>query len=62
MTEERKEAEVADVEEAPAASLPTIWECPDCGAQIQVVVAPPTGRAEHPFHCVCGAEMQPGKE
>lgn len=62
MTEERKEAEVADVEEAPATSLPTIWECHNCGAQIQVVVAPGAGEAEEPFHCACGDEMEPGKE
>ncbi|HUF52825.1 MAG TPA: hypothetical protein VMR52_03505 [Dehalococcoidia bacterium] len=54
--------EVRDVENAPAAALPTIWECPECGTQIQVIISPPKGRGRDPFTCVCGAEMNPGRE
>lgn len=44
MTEQLRQAEVEDVEYTPATSLPTIWECHNCGAQIQVVVAPSEGK------------------
>jgi hypothetical protein len=54
MTEQRRQAEVKDLEEAPAKSLPTIWECSECGSQIQVVIAPGKGRARQPFQCACG--------
>ena len=54
--------EAKDTEGAQPASLATIWKCPDCGSQIQIMVAPPKGRAQRPFTCVCGVEMVPGKE
>lgn len=62
MTEQLRQAEVEDVEYTPATSLPTIWECHNCGAQIQVVVAPSEGKGRLPFRYVCDTEMSPGKE
>lgn len=62
MTEQRKQAEVEDAEEATANSMPTIWECTECGSQIQIVIAPGKGRAQQPFERACGTQMSPGGE
>ena len=43
------------------ASIAGIWKCPDCGGQIQIIVAPETA-LNQPFICMCGAPMVPGEE
>lgn len=41
-------------------SLVSIWMCPECGCQIQVVIAP-AGTIRQPFNCVDGTPMVAGK-
>jgi hypothetical protein len=43
------------------ASISGIWKCPDCGGQVQIIVAPNTS-LNQPFICMCGAPMVPGEE
>ena len=43
------------------ASLASIWKCPACGAQIQVIVAPDAA-PDRPFTCVDGTQMVAGDE
>lgn len=47
------------VREGEAPSLASVWECPACGAQIQVLIAP-AGIPRQPFQCVDGTPMTPG--
>lgn len=63
---ERDEAtprgEIADTAiEGESASLASIWKCPSCGAQIQIVVAPSVVPRQ-PFICVDGTPMVAGEE
>jgi hypothetical protein len=43
------------------AAISGIWKCPDCGGQVQIIVAPETA-LNQPFICMCGAPMVPGEE
>jgi hypothetical protein len=53
--------EIEEVEEASGGpSLVSIWKCPQCGCQIQVVIAP-AGTIRQPFNCVDGTPMVAGK-
>jgi hypothetical protein len=54
--------EVAEAKEtAGAASISGLWKCPDCGGQIQIIVAPETA-LNQPFICMCGSPMAAGEE
>lgn len=49
--------EIEEVEKAGGApSLVSIWMCPECGCQIQIVIAP-AGTIRQPFNCVDGTPM-----
>lgn len=48
------------VTEGEAASLASIWRCPSCGAQIQIIVAPAT-IPKQPFICMDGTPMVAGQ-
>lgn len=53
--------EIEEVEEtAGGPSLVSIWMCPACGCQIQIVIAS-TGTIRQPFNCVDGTPMVAGK-
>jgi hypothetical protein len=53
--------EIEEAEEAgKAPSLASVWKCPECGCQIQIVIAP-TGPVRQPFTCVDGTPMVAGQ-
>jgi hypothetical protein len=54
-------AEVKDTYDAEGASLAGIWKCPNCRAQIQIVIEPGQ-QPSQPFTCVCGTAMVAGDE
>jgi hypothetical protein len=56
----RKELAETEVQ-GEAASLASLWKCPQCGAQIQIIVGP-QGPIKQPFTCVDGTAMVPGEE
>lgn len=66
-TEREKESgvpkgEIVDTAvEGEAASLASVWKCPSCGAQIQIIVAPSV-MPRQPFICVDGTPMVAGEE
>jgi hypothetical protein len=47
--------------EGEAPSLASVWKCPNCGTQVQIVVAPSVEPTQ-PFTCVCGTPMVAGEE
>jgi hypothetical protein len=46
---------------AEQASLAGIWKCPNCGAQVQVIVSSDRTPVQ-PFTCVCATPMVAGEE
>ena len=50
-----------DVRDSQIRPVAGIWECPNCGRHIQVIMDSATPEKQ-PFTCVCGTPMQPGDQ